>query len=131
MKPRPIDIVDDGERALVRVPLGRSGLKFAEIWRDDWDFVLKLGASPNWNCVGEHGHVTVCARGASGNHIAVGRILLDAGPGETVRYLDGNKFNLRRENLRLVSSGWACRRDRDYLREREAASFALPQSEIL
>ena len=121
MKARPIETVSDGERALVRVPLGRSGKKFAELWQDDWDFLLKLGASSYWNSVGDHGHGTVCARGATGNHVAIARVLLDAGPGETVRYLDGNKFNLRRENLRLVSSGWACRRDRDYLKERAAA----------
>lgn len=117
MKARPVEHVAEGGRALVRVPLGRSGLKFAEIWEDDWEFLRKLGNPVNWNCVGDKGHVTVCAPKASGNHIAVGRVLLNAGPGQTVRFLDGNPLNLRRENLRLIKGGWACRRDRDYLKE--------------
>lgn len=116
MKARPIELIHEGARVLARVSLGRSGTKFAEIWRDDWEFLRKLGTPENWNSVGSNGHVTVCTPRASGNHIAVGRILLNAGPGETVRYLDGNPLNLRRENLRLVKGGWACRRDRDYLR---------------
>jgi len=115
MKQRPVAIGVEGGRAIVHVPLGRSGEKHAEIWQDDWNFLLKLGTPGNWNCVGQDGHVTVCTPRASGNHLTVARILLNAGPGETVRFLDGVPWNLRRENLRLFKGGWACRRDRDYL----------------
>lgn len=117
MKMRPVENGLDEGRAFVRVPIGRSGERFAEIWADDWEFLRRLGTPGNWNCAGDKGHVTVCAPRASGNHIAVGRILLNAGPGETVRYRDRNPLNLKRENLQLVKGGWSCRRDRDYLKQ--------------
>ena len=48
--------------------------------------------------------------------MAPGRVLLDAGAGESVKYLDGNKLNLRRENLALKKGKLGLRRDREYLR---------------
>ena len=51
-----------------------------------------------------------------GAHVLVARVLLDAGVGQSGRYLDGDKSNLRSENL-CLAVGSGTRRDRYYLRD--------------
>ena len=114
MKRRLVDRVIEKGRALTRVPLGRSQEKYCEIWEDDYRFLLKLGMTGNFNAIGNN-YVTAASKRASGSHVLVARVLLDAGPGDAIRYLDKNPLNLRRENLKLVSGGNGIRRDRDYL----------------
>lgn len=121
MRVRPIELRKEGGRLLALVPLGRSGALFAELWVEDWDFLIKLGTPGNWTSIGQSGHVGVSSNRASGNKLSVARILKNAGPGETVKFGDGNPHNLRSENLTLVRAGWSCRRDRDLLPLKRAA----------
>ena len=114
MKQRAIEIIEEEGKRLCRVPLGPRAERHAEIWEKDWNFLLKLGCPGNWNHINNN-YVTACAPKASGNHVLVARVLLDAGPGESVIYRDGNPLNLRRENLTLVESAKGSRRDREYL----------------
>jgi hypothetical protein len=85
----------------------------AVLYLDDFDMMLALGLSPHWQR-SPSGYVVAAAHLASGSHVGVARVMLDAGPGEIVRFLDRNPLNLRSENLKLVP-GWATRRDRDWL----------------
>ena len=101
---------------IVRVPLGRSHDKFAEIEQEDFDFLIKLGVSPNWNRLAPRDYVTASAKAASGSHIQIARVLLNAGPGEGIKYGDGNPLNLRRENLKVAENKGCIRRDRDFVK---------------
>lgn len=124
MKPRPIEVVVEGERVLARVPLGTHNkyapLRYAEIWRDDYDFLVKLGLSPNWCCyrnpkTGKH-YVSAVSGTFPSTRVLVARVLLDAHEGQRVEYLDGNTFNLRRENLKVASHGASKHRARNHVR---------------
>lgn len=123
MKPREITIKEEGGRSLALIPLGKhhehQPAYFAEMWKDDYDFLCRLGLSPNWNRYRQTGqgnfYVTAAATSMPGNKILVARVLLDANAGEVVRYVDGNPLNLRRENLRLVQSAKAKTRARDHV----------------
>ncbi len=112
--------MSDNGSVLIRVPLkGSKGLKgYAEINKDDWDFLGKLGASTAWN-LSAYGTVIAGAARAPGRNVRIGRVLLDAGPGQIVRYRDGNPLNLRRSNLYL-DKGSALGRDRLWLTPTES-----------
>jgi hypothetical protein len=113
MRMREVTVVKERGRQIVRVPLGpRSGL-FAEIFKEDWDHLIKLGLSPNWNIM-RNGYVIASCGKASGGHVVVARVLMNPNSGESVAYVDGNRTNLRRNNLKL-KDGSGIRRDRDYL----------------
>lgn len=99
---------------LILVPLGRDTKAYAMIERGDYAFLVRLGLSPNWN-LSAKGYPTAGATRATGGRVSVARVLMDAGPGQTVRYRDSNPRNLRRENLELVKGGHALRRDREHL----------------
>lgn len=114
MQSRKITLIDEGGKQLCYVPLGRSGTVAATIWKEDFDFLLKLGMSANWSKIGTS-YVACNSGKAKGNKLQVARVLMDAGSGECIRYLDGNPFNLRRENLVVIASKRAFRRDRDLL----------------
>lgn len=117
MKARPITTVQEGTREVARVPLGRNASLHAEIYRDDFDFLVKLGLSPNWssykNVTGNY--VTASAVDTPSKHVLVARVLMDAGAGQVVRYADGNPLNMRRENLRLVHSAKGKTRARSFV----------------
>lgn len=103
------------ESSVVAIPLGPSGSKgVASIDAEDFQFLVKLGLSPNWH-VSPSGHPTAAAHRAPGGRVTVSRVLLDAGEKQKVRFADGNPCNLQRSNLQLVEGGAARRRDRDYL----------------
>lgn len=97
----------------VRVPLfgrghGTSVVLDAANWDDGrdnqgWPECWTLGGAPNGQ-----GHVVTGRKTVSGRAqqprsrtplAAMGRLIMDAQPGEAVRYLDGNTCNLRRANL--------------------------------
>lgn len=131
MKARPIELVDVGGRLLARVPLGRhnkfSPPRYVEIWKDDYDFLVKLGLSPNWSSyrVGGNGYyVTASASDTPSHRVLVARVLMDANAGEIVRYVDGNPLNLRRENLRLVSHKRGKSRARNFVHAKNFVEVA-------
>lgn len=110
-QPKHIEL-EDGD--IVIVPLGRQGSKHAFIDKADYDYLMKLGLSTAWH-ESAGGYVAAVAHRARGNLINVARVLLNAGIGQYVRYVDGDPRNLRRSNLKLLKGGWAIRRDRAYL----------------
>ncbi len=116
MKSRLIKTIskDDG-RTVALVGLGRAGDPIAMIYLDDFEFLMQLGITANWTCMPVGNYVTCNSYNNSGSKLQVARVLLDAGPGTSVRYVDGNPLNLRRENLTVVASRKAIRRDRDFV----------------
>jgi hypothetical protein len=83
----------------------------AVLLADDLERILEAGWSTNWSLEstgGRHRYVLVWARGPSGKPrtLTVARLVAQAGKGQVVRYADGNRLNLRRENL-LVRKGTA------------------------
>lgn len=106
MKARPICLSFDNGKSLVHVPLSRRGEQEAVIEQDDYQRLISAGVSPNWHTVG--GSVT--ARTPKGQRL-LGRIILGAEEGQTVRYQDGNPLNLRRDNLYLRYGGFSINSD--------------------
>lgn len=86
---------------VVTVPLGKDA-KHGECTLDksDMDKLLAMGISTNWTL--NNGNVTASGK-SSNNHVLVARAITGASFGERVRYIDGNKLNLRRDNLELAS----------------------------
>ena len=66
---------------------------------DDFSFLMKLGLSVARR-IGS-GYVVAPSSKSPSGYVSVARVLTDAGPGQIVRYLDGDRFNLRRSNLAL------------------------------
>lgn len=127
MKNRPIELIKEGSRIVARVPLGRSGEHKAEIYKEDYDFLVKLGLSGNWNALRASlglFYVVASAYKVASNKTLVARILLDADAGQSVQYVDKNPLNLRRENLRLVPHGNALSRARNFIRPKSILEFA-------
>lgn len=106
----------EGGREIAHVPLATG--QTATLYRRDLDMLTANGLSLAWT-FNPNGQGTAYVRAAeagraSGGLVGVARLILNAGRGAIVRYRDGNRLNLRRENL-YVASGKAARRDRDYL----------------
>jgi hypothetical protein len=98
-------------RQIVRVPLANSSAH-ATLLADDYARLRGLGMSENWvfnSNGGPHRYVR-CGAPCQGNLVSVARILCAARPGVVVRYLDGDRTNLHRDNLAL-KSGKAKRAD--------------------
>lgn len=115
---RTIDHVDQNGQKLALVPLGRFGSKgYAVIESADLIMLEALGLSLAWNRNQLTGTVFAPAVKASGGNVQVARVLLDLGPGQIVRYENGDPTDLRRQNLSVVD-GNAIRRDRVYLTPR-------------
>lgn len=127
MKPRPVELIQEGARVVARVSLGRDPVLKAEIWKDDLDFLIRLGVSSNWTAAVSGGQYYVRANARNNppsNKVLVARALLDAGPGQIVKYVDGNPLNLRRENLRLVANKGAIKRARDFISAKNVVEVA-------
>ena len=103
----------NGEK-LVSVSLGRYGKAEAVLYEPDFDFLCRLGLSTSWR-QSPLGYVVTPACKASGQNVSVARCLVDAAEGQVVRYIDGDKKNLRSKNLVVVEGGYATRRDRDFI----------------
>ena len=106
---------DAESREIIYVPLRNKGE--AILYREDFDRLLELGLSLSWNRL-PNGYVTAPAYKAHGNSIQVARVIVDAGPGEQVKYVNGDLTDLRSSNLCLLKGGGASRRDRDFISAR-------------
>src|SRR5262245_54692542 len=83
---------EDGEDALVRVPLSKSDNEVI-LYQEDFDRLYQAGLDPRWKLMlGQ-----VYTRGRKKTCIA--RLILDGRKGEKIQYLDGNPLNLKRDNL--------------------------------
>ncbi len=106
----PVRMLDKYGRQVVCVPLAK-GLGPAVVDAADYDTLMRLGLSSQWLVNGPApGYVRAPVNGALGSLVGVSRIIMVAGAGRRVRYLDRNPLNLRRNNLRLVD-GYATRID--------------------
>lgn len=81
------------------------------LYAEDLDRVLADGWSPNWfltSTGGRNRYVLVNARSPKGTprSLTVARLVAQVGKGQMVAYADGDRLNLRRDNL-LVRKGTA------------------------
>ncbi|MHA6690555.1 hypothetical protein [Devosia sp. A449] len=112
---RTIQHAGDGNE-ISFVPIGQFASKgVAVIDTEDLLMLEELGLSLAWNRNSRTGYVFAPAARAVGRSVQVARVLLDCGPGENVRYLNGDPTDLRRSNLSVNPEGNATRRDRDFL----------------
>lgn len=110
---------DEFQHAVARVPLGHEQRPKGEalIYLEDFNELVALGLSPSWNITPQN-YVIAPAAQAPGNSVQVARVLLDAGPGQRVRYINGNTLDLRGRNILLFNANGAMRRDRDFVTKR-------------
>ncbi|RWX68216.1 hypothetical protein EN780_09965 [Mesorhizobium sp. M4B.F.Ca.ET.089.01.1.1] len=97
----------------MHVPIGRDGTLEATVDHDDWNWLVAHKVSRNWLLRG--GQVGACAPGKL--EVLIGRVIVDALPGQRVVFLNGNELDLRRSNLGLQSHGGSTRHDRALLIE--------------
>lgn len=95
----------DGNR-LAHIALAHTHER-ATLHAEDYERVLAQGFSPYWAIAstgGRHRYVLVQARSPSnvGRSLTVARLVAQAGKGQRVGYADGDRLNLRRENLVLI-----------------------------
>ena len=95
---------------LVSVTLGSEGKREAVIDEATFLELMDMGLSPAWS-VNREGSVMTFSQKASGSRVTVARVIMDAKPGQQVRFRDGDSRNLRKSNLQLVP-GWSTREDR-------------------
>lgn len=100
-KRAPAFTTDHNGEPIVHVPLATG--ETATLDRGDWDRLAASGVSPNWTC-NPNGHgasyVRVGDASLRGKLAIISRRIMDAQPGEMIRYRDGNRLNLRRANLK-------------------------------
>lgn len=103
IKRTPTYTRDHDSREIVRVPLCNSK-HAARILAVDFDRLRTTGVSDQWtlNGVGEYQYVRCPVSENVGDLDTVARLILHAPPGRIVKYRDGNRLNLRRDNLVLV-----------------------------
>lgn len=125
MKARPIETITEDGKEIAYVTLGgKHGIR-AELYKEDFDFLVKLGLSPNWACYqgGQGFYVTAAAKDTPSNRVLVARVLMDAAAGQIVRYRDSNPLNLRKDNLVLVAHAGPKSRARDHVRSKNLISI--------
>jgi hypothetical protein len=114
-QPRTIEVTHfknpNDKKNLVQVPLDQSD-RPAILYEDDFALLMDMGVSPRWSYnAATMGHVK-CYCG--GKALSIARILVDAGKGERIQFLNCDRTDLRRDNL-VIAKGAGILRDRDYL----------------
>src|SRR3954470_24858589 len=89
---------DRDGKAIVLVPLA-STAGHAKVLTEDYDALTRRGLTANWcfNSSGGPHHYVRCQ--GDDNLLIVARVLTGADRGHMVRYRDGDRRNLRRDNL--------------------------------
>lgn len=120
----PQSFNDADGRECARVPLAKPG-QYASLWADDLRELEEAGVPLNWysNLDGSkrYAHVKVAITGDNVRNVA--RLIVKAQPGERVHYRDGNRFNLRRDNLVKYKGGHA-KTDAQGLLDRQSEAHA-------
>lgn len=105
MKRQPTFTTDNAGTPIAVVPLANG--RAATLDLTDWEDLIGRGTSPNWT-FNDNGEGLAYVRCQSpDNLLIVAREITRAGKGEMVRYRSGDRTDLRRANLRLVSGGRA------------------------
>ena len=104
-QPRQPRSTREGGKTITLVPLAGSPDP-ARLFAEDFDAIKSAGFSDQWQLDSNgKGSAYVRARrrdpAAKARSIAVARLIMRPEPGEKVIYLDGNRLNLRRDNLTL------------------------------
>lgn len=123
---QPIAFIDEFGMAALKVPLDGHGLRHAIVSPHGYQCVIDSGLTGAWFTNGNgHGrrYVRTWAPGRPGTLALIARVILEAGPGEVIRYANGDSLDLRISNLR-VTRGRAKRRDSQLVEERESRSAA-------
>lgn len=107
--------LDESDVALVHLR-GKNIGRVVTLDADDIELLISLGLSFSWQLL-PTGHVQAPCSRSPRNWVLVARVLLDADSNTEVAYKDGNKSNLRRQNLLLLPSRRSQHRDRSYLRK--------------
>lgn len=120
-QPAPEFTIDPDGNRLAHLPLAHTSER-ATLYADDYERVVADGYSPCWSFAstgGRQKYVLVNARSPNNapRSFTVARLVAEAGKGQLVSYADGDRLNLRRENL-LLHEG----------RAKIAAACVLPRS---
>jgi len=105
VRPPPRAFLDERGRACLLVPLDREGRGLAIVEERDYLAVRAMGATGVWlanaNTKRSRRYVrtSVPTGPQTATNVQVARLIVGAGPGTVVRYLNGNPLDLRRENL--------------------------------
>lgn len=102
--------IDNGGRELAQVPLARCELH-ATLYAEDYRRLMDARWSSCWtltNTGGRFPYVLVQAHNPRGRKrsLTVARLIAQVGKGQLVSYADGDRLNLRRDNL-LIRKGTA------------------------
>jgi len=94
-----------GQR-LAHVAMANTGQR-ATLYADDLDRLLAAGFSAHWHWCKTNPrfrYVLASARTPAGEQrsITIARLIAGAGKGQVVKYIDGDRANLRRDNLRIA-----------------------------
>lgn len=98
----------ENHRAIVRVPLGNSD-HYATLYGEDFTALMDLGVSVCWSI-----HMGQVKAVADNKPYPIARVLMDAAEGQVVRYLNGDRLDLRRDNL-VLARGKSKYRARDLI----------------
>jgi hypothetical protein len=95
---RPVRISEDGQTVFVTLKCGST----AVIDRDDFDRLAEDGISFNWFIItnGQGNTYVGTHHTRLGNIVTVSRQIMRAKRGEVIYYLSGDRFDLRKSNLR-------------------------------
>lgn len=101
---------DEGGNRCARVPVAGSHPP-AIIYADDLERLTAGGLSPNWKANANRSpstglsYVKVAVRGKG--YVVIARLVAGARWREQVKYRNGDRFDLRRDNLQVVRGGMA------------------------
>lgn len=105
----PIYSLDRDGRDIVLVPLSNHP-KPAKLFKEDFIRLEEAGLGLAWtfnpNGRGRHSYVRAYVAGVRGALVTVARLIVGAGAGLLVQYRDGDRLNLRADNL-LPATGYA------------------------
>lgn len=105
----PIYSQDRDGRNIVLVPLASHPTP-AKLLKEDFERLIDAGLGLAWvfnsNGRGGQHYVKASAPGVRGNLLTISRLIVGAGAGRRVQYRDGNRLNLRSDNL-FISEGYA------------------------
>lgn len=121
LRPAAISFTDEGGRNCVRVPLDPYGRAYATVTDHDYRRIKATGIDSPWylnrNDRGQK-YVRIGVPDGKGGTTLVmaARLVTDAGPRSTVYFRNGDRLDLRPENLHEHHKGKAKRRDVDVVR---------------
>ncbi|NSY61069.1 hypothetical protein [Agrobacterium tumefaciens] len=111
----PIPFRDETGLNCLRVPLDRAGRTYAIVSEADYRRVHRAGATGVWllnKATPGHAYVRTCVKTATGKLTLamVARLIMDASPRTSIRYINGDQLDLRPWNL-IAQKGQAKRAD--------------------